>query len=61
MVDIDSLHKLTKGNTKVITFKINPELLLKLDRAIKKDKDVTSRSDVIKRCLFRYLESRGEL
>jgi metal-responsive CopG/Arc/MetJ family transcriptional regulator len=61
MVDVDSLHKLTKGKTKVITFKINPDLLIKIDRAIKKDKDISSRSGLIERCLLNYLENRGEL
>lgn len=60
-MDIDKLHKYTKGKTKIISFKINPELLAKLDKAIKKDKDVNSRSDVIERCILRYLEGRGEL
>jgi len=60
-MDIDTLHKYTKGKTKVITFKINPELVAKLDKVIKKDKDVNSRSDLIERCLLRYLESKGEI
>ncbi len=60
-MDIDKLHKYTKGKTKVITFKINPELLKKLDACLKTDKDFTSRSELIERRILEYLVERKKL
>ncbi len=60
-MDIDKFHKYTKGKTKIITFKINPDLLKKLDNTLKKDKEFHSRSEIIERCILRYLVEKGEL
>ncbi len=58
---IENLLKYTKGKTKVITFKINPALLDILDKTIKKDKDVHSRSQLVEKCILRYLSEKGKL
>ena len=52
---------LIKNKTKMITVRINPELLERLDEAIKKDKQYTGRNDFIEDCILRYLESKGKI
>ncbi|GBE37480.1 hypothetical protein BMS3Bbin08_00070 [bacterium BMS3Bbin08] len=60
-MDIEKLLKYTRGKTKVVTFKINPDLLDMLDKTIKKDKDIQSRSQLIERCILRYVSQKGKL
>lgn len=60
-MDIDKLLKYTKGKSKVITFKINPDVLILLDRSIKKDKEIHSRSQLIERCILSFLNKKGML
>jgi hypothetical protein len=55
------VRRLIKSKTKMITMRINPELLERLDEAIKKDKQYTGRNDFIEDCILRYLESKGKL
>ena len=52
---------LIKNKTKMITVRINPDLLARLDDAIKKDKSYSGRNDFIEDCILRYLESKGKL
>lgn len=61
MVEVDRLLKLTRGKTKVISVKLSPELVGKIDEAIQKDGEIKSRNQLIERCLLKYLESRGEI
>lgn len=55
------VRKLIKNKTKMITMRINPELLERLDEAIKKDKQYSGRNDFIEDCILRYLESKGKI
>ncbi len=52
---------LIRNKTKMITMRINPDLLTRLDEALKKDKQYISRNDFIEDCILRYLESKGRL
>lgn len=58
---INNLLKYTKGKSKVITFKINPELLALLDKALQKDKTIHSRSQLIETSILKYLEDKNLL
>jgi metal-responsive CopG/Arc/MetJ family transcriptional regulator len=55
------VKRLIKKKTKMITMRINPELLKLLDLAIEKDKQYSGRNDFIEDCILRYLESKGKL
>ncbi|MDA8103916.1 MAG: ribbon-helix-helix domain-containing protein [Nitrospiraceae bacterium] len=55
------VRPLIKNKTKMITMRINPDLLDRLDEALKKDKQYASRNDFIEDCILRYLESKGKL
>lgn len=55
------VRKLIKNKTKMITMRINPELLERLDEAIKKDKQYSGRNDFIEDCILSYLESKGKI
>ncbi|MCL5024826.1 MAG: ribbon-helix-helix domain-containing protein [Nitrospirae bacterium] len=52
---------LIRNKTRMITIRINPELLNRLDEALKKDRQYTNRNDFIEDCILRYLESKGKL
>ncbi len=55
------VRQLIKKKSKMITMRINPELLSLLDGAIKKDKQYSGRNDFIEDCILRYLESKGKI
>jgi hypothetical protein len=55
------VRRLIKKKTKMITTRINPELLKLLDDAIEKDKQYSGRNDFIEDCILRYLEQKGVL
>ncbi len=55
------VRRLIKNKSKMITMRINPELLERLDEAIKKDKQYSGRNDFIEDCILRYLESKGKI
>ena len=55
------VRQLIKNKSKMITMRINPELLTRLDEAIKKDKQYSGRNDFIEDCILRYLESKGKI
>jgi hypothetical protein len=55
------VRRLIKNKTKMITMRINPELLTRLDEAIEKDKQYSGRNDFIEDCILRYLESKGKI
>jgi len=52
---------LIKNKTKMISVRINPDLLARLDDAIRKDKSYSGRNDFIEDCILRYLESKGKI
>ena len=55
------VRSLLKNKTKTITMRINPDLLTRLDEAIEKDKQYTSRNDFMEDCILRYLEAKGKI
>jgi hypothetical protein len=55
------VRRLIKNKTKMITMRINPELLKLLDDTIEKDKQYSGRNDFIEDCILRYLELKGKI
>jgi hypothetical protein len=55
------VRRLIKNKTKMITVRINPELLQRFDNVLQKDKQYASRNDFIEDCILRYLESKGKI
>ena len=58
---VEQLRKMFKNKSKLITMRINPDLLNLLEEAIKKDRDVDSRNELIETLILRYLEEKGAL
>jgi len=58
---IEQIRKMFKNKSKLITMRINPELLELLDKTVKKDKEVDSRNELIETLILRYLEQKGSL
>jgi metal-responsive CopG/Arc/MetJ family transcriptional regulator len=57
----EQLKKLITGKSSIISLRINPDLLKLVDETLKKDKDFSSRNELIEVLLLRYLESKGRL
>jgi metal-responsive CopG/Arc/MetJ family transcriptional regulator len=57
----EALRKMFKNKSRLITMRINPELLNLLDETIAKDKDFNSRNELFETLILRYLEQRGSL
>jgi metal-responsive CopG/Arc/MetJ family transcriptional regulator len=57
----EQLRKMFKNKSRLITMRINPELLNLLDETVKKDKEFNSRNELIETLILRYLEQRGSL
>ena len=56
----EKVRRFIKNKTKMITMRINPELLTLFDHAIEKDKhNYSGRNDFIEDCILRYLEEKG--
>jgi metal-responsive CopG/Arc/MetJ family transcriptional regulator len=60
-VKAEQLRKLLKKKDKMITLRMNPELLRLLDEALEKDREYQSRNELIESLILRYLESKGKL
>ncbi len=60
-VKADQLRKLLKKKEKMITLRMNPELLRLLDEALEKDKEHESRNELIETLILKYLETKGKL
>jgi len=58
---MEQLRKLFKNKTRLITMRMNPDLLKLLDETVKKDKEVDSRNELIETLIIRYLEEKGSL
>jgi metal-responsive CopG/Arc/MetJ family transcriptional regulator len=58
---VEQLRKMFKNKSKLITMRINPELLNLLDATVKKDKEFDSRNELIETLILRYLEQREVL
>lgn len=60
-VKADQLKKLLQTKSKMITMRINPELLKLLDEALKKDAQYSNRNEFMEHCILQYLEEKGKL
>jgi metal-responsive CopG/Arc/MetJ family transcriptional regulator len=60
-VKAEQLRKLLKKKDKMITLRMNPELLRLLDEALEKDREYQSRNELIESLILRYLESKGKI
>ena len=57
----EQLKKLITGKSTTLSLRINPDLLKLIDDTLKKDKDFSSRNELIEVLLLRYLEGKGKL
>lgn len=58
---VEQLRKMFKNKSRLITMRMNPELLKLLDETVKKDKEHDSRNELIESLILRYLEEKGSL
>jgi hypothetical protein len=58
---VEQLRKMFKNKSKLITMRVNPDLLKLLDETVKKDREVESRNGLIETLILRYLEEKGAL
>ena len=57
----EQLRKMFRNKSKLITMRMNPDLLKLLDETVRKDKEFGSRNEVIETLILRYLEEKGSL
>ena len=57
----EKIARLLKNRSKVISIKLNPELVKLLDETLKKDKTFSSRNEFFERCVLKYLEEKGKI
>ena len=57
----EQLRKLLKKKDKMITLRMNPEVLRLLDEALEKDGEHSSRNQLIEALILKYLETKGKL
>jgi metal-responsive CopG/Arc/MetJ family transcriptional regulator len=57
----EQLKKLITGKSTTLSLRINPDLLKLIDDTLKKDKEFSSRNELIEVLLLRYLEGKGKL
>ena len=60
-VKADQLRKLLKKKDKMITLRMNPELLRLLEEALQKDREHESRNELIESLILKYLEAKGKI
>jgi len=58
---VEQLRKMFKNKSKLITMRVNPDLLVLLDETIERDKEFDSRNGLIETLILRYLEEKGAL
>lgn len=58
---VEQLRKMFKNKSRLITMRMNPELLKLLDETVKKDREFDSRNELIETLILRYLEEKGSL
>ncbi len=58
-MDIDKIRKMLKNKTKVITVKLNPDLVALLDKTIEADEDLDSRNEFFEKSILEYLSNKG--
>ncbi len=57
----ERLRKMFRNKSKLITMRMNPDLLKLLNETVKKDKEFDSRNELIETLILRYLEEKGSL
>ena len=57
----EKLAKLLRNRTKVVSVKLNPELVKLFDETLKEDAEFKSRNEFFERCFLKYLEEKGKL
>lgn len=60
-MQVERLRKMFKNKSKLITMRMNPDLLTILDETVRKDKEFDSRNGLIETLILRYLEEKGAL
>ena len=55
------LIRLLRNRDKMISLRFSSELIKLVDEAIKEDKEIRSRTELIERCFLRYLEEKGKI
>ena len=54
----EKLRTLLRNRTKIISVKLNPELVQILDKTLEKDKEIKSRNEFFERAVIDYLERK---
>ena len=57
----EKIAELTRNRNRLISIRLNKELVELLDKALERDQDVSSRNEFFERCVLRYLEEKGIL
>jgi metal-responsive CopG/Arc/MetJ family transcriptional regulator len=57
----ERVAELTRNRNRLVSVRLNEELVRLLDEAISKDSDLSSRNEFFERCVLRYLEEKGKL
>jgi len=60
-MNIERLRKMLRKKDRLITIRINSDLLKLLDETITKDNDHASRNELIESLILQYLETKGQL
>jgi len=54
----EKIAELTRNRNRLISIRLNKELVELLDKALERDQDVSSRNEFFERCVLRYLEEK---
>ena len=57
----EKLAKLLRNRTKVVSVKLNPQLVKLFDETLKEDDEFKSRNEFFERCVLKYLEEKGKI
>ena len=60
-MEYERIRGMLKKRSRMITMRINPDLLKLLDDTIEKDKNFDSRNEFLESCILKYLESEKKL
>jgi len=57
----EKIAELTRKRNRLVSVRLNEELVKLLDEAISEDPNISSRNEFFERCVLRYLEEKGKL
>jgi len=57
----EKIVELTRKRNRLVSVRLNEELVKMLDEAISEDSNISSRNEFFERCVLRYLEEKGKL